>query len=287
MTNLYRTFGVIIGLGYLLLTGLWKNMPVQVEWGFCIFLLATLGIPHGAADHLVANQLARTQNKAFNIYYFIFKYISVMIAYGVLWFYFPLISFIIFIGISVFHFGDLETTFISKKTSFDYIYYLQLFRSLILGMGILGFILSQHAEEVLKIVQNFNLGIQIPFDALPISFYIVCMLFGFQKEHTSYFINTGMTLLIGTFLPILPAFMIYFACCHSVYSLRVLSRSLEVNMKTLYIRLLPFTFLAFISGITYIMLISAEKWLAHSFIFLSILTLPHFFLMHKIIPKRL
>jgi Brp/Blh family beta-carotene 15,15'-monooxygenase len=286
MKMAFRFSGIFLSLGYLLVISLWKTMPVQVEWGFCLLLLATLGIPHGAADHLVAQKLASQANKSFETFSFIGKYLLVMLLYGSLWYVSPLLSFLIFIAISVFHFGDLETSGKQNLHLSRIQYYLSLVRSMILGTGILGFILSQHAQEVSRILQNFDLGVVISFDALPVSFYILCILVGYQKDHKTYFIHTAITLLIGTYLPILPAFICYFAGCHAVYSLKVLSTSLEINLTTLYKRLIPFTCLALFMGTIYVGFVSEEKWLAHAFIFLSILTLPHFILMHQITIKK-
>jgi Brp/Blh family beta-carotene 15,15'-monooxygenase len=286
MSQLTRYSGIALSLAYLLLISFWKTMPIQVEWGFCIFLLALLGIPHGAADHLVSKCLAERENKSFKLVNFIGYYVMVMLIYGIVWYYFRLFSFIVFIGISVFHFGDLETTQTPTSKLFGIHYLIEICRALILGTGILGYILSNHAQEVSSILVNFKLGIEIPFNGLPNRFYLICILLGYQKEHQSFFINTGITLFIGSYLPILPAFICYFAGCHSVYSLRVLTSSLQVSLGQLYLKLLPFTTLAIVMGTAYVILVSPDKWLAHTFIFLSILTLPHFFLMHQIIPKR-
>lgn len=286
MIKLVHIAGILLSLGYWLLISLWSTMPIQIEWGFCIFLLASLGIPHGAADHLVAQKLAKQENKNFNLWVFIGKYLAVMLLYGILWYYFPLLSFILFIALSVFHFGDLETTSKPKMNASGIKYVGEIVRSFILGIGILGFILSQHQLEVDKILQNFNLGVGIPFYRIPTGLYILCFLIGYQKEHRTYFIHTGITLLIGTLLPILPAFMCYFAGCHAMYSIRVLSLSLNLSPRALLSKLLPFTLLALIMGFAYLFLVSREKWLAHAFIFLSFLTLPHFFLMHQITPQK-
>ncbi len=286
MKYLLQSAGIVFSLGFLGLSSVWKDMPVQVEWGFCAVLLATLGIPHGAADHLVAEKLAHAEQQSFHLPMFLAKYLSVMAAYLVLWYISPLVSFGVFIAISVFHFGDLETTADESRAQVGLPYYIQILRSFVLGVGILGFILSQHAQEVTPILQKFNLGITLDVQALPPAFYIVCMLLGFQKEHTVYFIYTGITLWIGLYLPLLPAFMCYFAGCHSMYSLRVLATSLQCNLWKLVGQLVPFTLAAISLGATYLYLVSPQKWVAHAFIFLSILTLPHFFLMHKIIPKR-
>ena len=286
MKYLFQSAGILFSLGYLGLSNVWKDMPVHVEWGFCAALLATFGIPHGAADHMVAEKLAHAQQKSFHLPMFLVKYLSVMAAYGILWYISPLVSFGVFIAISVFHFGDLETTSDESRAQAGLPYYLQILRSSVLGVGILGFILVQHSQEVTPILQKFDLGIPLNVETLPAGFYVVCMLLGFQKEHTVYFIYTGITLWIGLYLPLLPAFMCYFAGCHSMYSLRVLMATLEVTLGQLYLKLLPFTMLAILIGIVYVILVSPEKWLAFAFIFLSILTLPHFFLMHQIIPKR-
>lgn len=286
MKQLSHFSGIGLSFAYWILISLWNTMPIEMEWGFCVLLLASLGIPHGAADHLVAKQLSSGSGKPFNFFVFIVKYLSVMLIYAMLWYVSPLISFIIFIGISVFHFGDLETSVKSKTEVKGLKYSWEILISLMLGIGILGFILSVHAQEVQLILQSFDLGHSIPIDYLPPAFYLVCIFIGYQKTHASYFINTGITLLIGIYLPILPAFMCYFAGCHAVYSLRILARSMNLSLKKLYLQLLPFTFLAFALGIGYILIINPSKWLAHSFIFLSILTLPHFFLMHKIAIRK-
>ncbi|WP_395784534.1 Brp/Blh family beta-carotene 15,15'-dioxygenase [Aquirufa sp.] len=286
MKYLLQSAGIVFSLGYLGLSSVWEDMPVQVEWGFCAVLLATLGIPHGAADHLVAEKLAHAQQQSFQLPMFLVKYLSVMAAYLLLWYISPLVSFGVFIAISVFHFGDLETTAVESRAQVGLPYYLQILRSFVLGVGILGFILSQHAQEVTPILQKFDLGITLDVETLPAGFYVVCMLLGFQKEHTVYFIYTGITLWIGIYLPLLPAFMCYFAGCHSMYSLRVLATSLQCSLWKLVGQLVPFTLAAISLGTIYLYLVSPQKWVAHAFIFLSILTLPHFFLMHKIIPKR-
>jgi len=102
------------------------------------------------------------------------------------------------------------------------------------------------------------------------------MLVGFQKEHTSYFINTLLTLIIGMYIPLIPAFMCYFGACHSMYSLRVLSNSLQMTFGQLYQKLIPLSLFAIILGIAYISFVDSEKWLAHAFIFYRFSPYPFF-----------
>lgn len=252
---------------------------------FGALMLILLGIPHGAVDHLVAQRLAEQKKENFNLALFIIKYLGIMLAYGVCWHFFPQVSFILFIGISIFHFGDMESTRTHSAIKSTGAYILQIVRSSLLGLGILGFILTSHRDEVNAILANLPMGTSYRLGSISTYYFLGMMLLGFQQEHTSYFINTLLTLIIGMYIPLIPAFMCYFGACHATYSLRVLSESLKMTFGQLYQKLLPLSLVAIILGIGYISLVDSEKWLAHAFIFLSILTLPHFFLMHQIARK--
>lgn len=281
MKNLYASLGIISSLIYWVLALLIENnKQLDLVYGACLLVL--LGIPHGAVDHLVAQRLAENKKKSFSLLGFISSYLGIMLAYAICWQFFPNTSFLVFIAISIFHFGDLEITSKPTEAQSNGQYWIQILRSCLLGLGILGFILFSHPKEVNAILMNLPKGFAYQLVEFPSYFFLGLMLLGFQKEHTKYFINTAITLWIGSYLPLIPAFMCYFGACHSTYSLRVLSESLPLAFGKLYLKLIPFTLLALVMGLAYLFFVSQEKWLAHSFVFLSILTLPHFFLMHQI-----
>jgi Brp/Blh family beta-carotene 15,15'-monooxygenase len=259
-------------------TGPWD---ISVDYVLAGILLFTTGIPHGAGDHLIAQKIASRENLTFHIKPFIIYYLGIMLAYAVLWYITPLISFIIFIAISVFHFGDMEDLDeIQPKQT-----YISIARTIFLGTGILSFILFSHWKEAVEIISKMQVSIPA---SIPDSFLfasIILLALGFQKKNYPAFINTFLTLICGYFLPLIPAFICYFSCCHAIYSFRGMKNRLELTFLELYKKLLPFSVMALFIGIGYIFLISNDLQLYPIFIFLSLLTLPHFLLMHKLIKR--
>jgi hypothetical protein len=98
-------------------------------------------------------------------------------------------------------------------------------------------------------------------------------------------LNTFFALVIGFYLPLIPAFIFYFSCCHAITSFVGMRNHLEMKTLELYKKLIPFSIGALLLGIIYMNLISKHLEIYPLFIFLSLLTLPHFLLMHKLIKR--
>jgi len=273
--------GAIITIVYLicyLVMGPWDK---TIDFIFAGILLLFTGIPHGAGDHLIAQKIADRHHLSFHLRPFIMYYLGSMAAYAVLWYLFPTIAFIIFIGISVFHFGDMEDlSAVNPKQNI-----LHLARTIFLGSGILSFILFSHWNEVVEVVTEMKVPIPLNIPSYLIYLSLILLLLGFQKKNSAYFFNTFLTLMAGYFLPLIPAFICYFSCCHAVYSFIGLKNHLETSFLNLYKKLLPFSGGAFFMGLAYMFLTSNALQLYPIFIFLSLLTLPHFLLMHKLIKR--
>jgi Brp/Blh family beta-carotene 15,15'-monooxygenase len=273
--------GAIITIVYLicyLVMGPWDK---TIDFIFAGILLLLTGIPHGAGDHLIAQKIADRHHLSFHLRPFIMYYLGSMAAYAVLWYLFPSIAFIIFIGISVFHFGDMEDlSAVNPKQNI-----LHLARTIFLGSGILSFILFSHWNEVVEVVTEMKVPIPLNIPSYLIYISLILLLLGFQKKNSAYFFNTFLTLMAGYFLPLIPAFICYFSCCHAVYSFIGLKNHLETSFLNLYKKLLPFSAGAFFMGLGYMFLTSNALQLYPIFIFLSLLTLPHFLLMHKLIKR--
>ena len=273
--------GAIITIVYLicyLVMGPWDK---TIDFIFAGILLLFTGIPHGAGDHLIAQKIADRHHLSFHLRPFIIYYLGSMAAYAVLWYLFPSIAFIIFIGISVFHFGDMEDlSAVNPKQNI-----LHLARTIFLGSGILSFILFSHWNEVVEVVTEMKVPIPLNIPSYLIYLSLILLLLGFQKKNSAYFFNTFLTLMAGYFLPLIPAFICYFSCCHAVYSFIGLKNHLETSFLNLYKKLLPFSAGAFFMGLAYMFLTSNALQLYPIFIFLSLLTLPHFLLMHKLIKR--
>ncbi len=274
-------FGAIFTFLYLLsylVAGPWDSI---IDYGIAGILLFTTGIPHGAGDHLIAQKIASREKLNFHLKPFMLFYVGIMLAYAVLWYITPLISFIIFIAISVFHFGDMEDLEETQPKQT----YINLARTVFLGSGILSFILFSHWNEVVEIVTRMEVPIPQNLPDTFLYFSLVFLLLGFQKKNTTHFINTFITLVIGYFLPLIPAFICYFSCCHAVYSFIGMKNHLELTFLELYKKLIPFSLGALFLGSIYIILVSKDLQIYPVFIFLSLLTLPHFLLMHKLIKR--
>jgi Brp/Blh family beta-carotene 15,15'-monooxygenase len=244
-------------------------------------LLLAIGIPHGAGDHLIAEKIAKRENLTFHLRPFIVYYLGIMLAYAALWFVSPLLSFIIFMAISVFHFGDMEDTqpVESNKT------WINLAKTVCLGFGILSFILISHWSEAFEIISSMQVKVpqRLPEFSLLFSFLLLSL--GFQKKIFHPFFNTFLALSMGYFLPLIPAFICYFSCCHAITSFEGMRKHLEMGILELYKKLIPFSLGALLLGLIYIKLISKDLQTYPIFIFLSLLTLPHFILMHKLIKR--
>lgn len=278
MKNYIGAIITFLYLGAYLMVGPWSS---TIDLYICGLLLFLIGIPHGAGDHLIAQKIAKRQNLTFHLKPFILYYVGIMFIYAVIWFISPVVGFIIFIGISIFHFGDMEDLDeIQPRHTF-----VSLARIVFLGSGILSFILFSHWSEVITIVDQMRvkLPLNLPTFALPFSVFLLML--GFQKKNYPTFLNTFLALVIGYFLPLIPAFICYFSCCHAIYSFIGLKNHLETSFLNLYKNLVPFSLGAFFLCFAYMFLTSNTLQIYPIFIFLSLLTLPHFLLMHKLIKR--
>lgn len=273
--------GAIVTLLYFLsykLVGPWTN---EINLYICGFLLLIIGIPHGAGDHLIAKKIAERENLTFHLKPFIAYYLGIMVAYAALWFISPLVGFIIFIAISVFHFGDMEDVHPVDYTNT----WINLVKTICLGSGILSFILVSHWSEVLEITTAMQVNLPAELPEYSVLFSVILFCFGFQKKNFHPFLNTFFALVFGFFLPLIPAFICYFSCCHALTSFEGMRNHLEMKTFELYKKLIPFSLGALLLGIIYMNLISKDIEIYPIFIFLSLLTLPHFLLMHKLIKR--
>jgi len=274
-------FGAIFTLLYVLsykLIGPWSN---EIDLYICGFLLLIIGIPHGAGDHLIAKKIAKRENLTFHLKPFIVYYLGIMVAYAALWFITPMVGFIIFIAISVFHFGDMEDIQPVDPTNT----WINVVKTICLGSGILSLILFSHWSEVSEITTAMQVNLPKNIPPFSLLFSLLLLSFGFQKKNFHPFLNTFFALVIGFFLPLIPAFICYFSCCHAITSFEGMRSHLEMKTLELYKKLIPFSLGALLLGIIYINLISKHLEIYPVFIFLSLLTLPHFLLMHKLIKR--
>ena len=92
-------------------------MPVSVHWQQAMFLagIVLLGIPHGAADMLVAAQNAVHKQKPFSTLQFLGNYIARLTIFGILLWLFPVAGILFFIVFAAYHFGETDLFFFKTE----------------------------------------------------------------------------------------------------------------------------------------------------------------------------
>jgi beta-carotene 15,15'-dioxygenase len=296
---------VSIAAGCLLL--IWQQITGQVDPSvqivfFAIFILFT-GIPHGAIDHLVEKETAERQQKPFNLFAFLAKYLLTMFFYAAAWFVLPSLSLLFFLLISAWHFGetDIENappTPLWNAARFNF------------GCFILSFILLFHAVEVTPILERIsrnNDAVQAVWqffvkhkNLILIALAAITGVFSFfaNKKNILNFDKMRLVRLTAIvaltyFLPLLPAFGLYFGGWHALCSFDnihhyLVSKNADISQDSIlktWSKTWGFTLLA-MAGLgfaTWFWLRFYHTWdaLPLLFIFLSLITLPHLNVMHR------
>jgi beta-carotene 15,15'-dioxygenase len=294
---------ITVFLGFLLIIYQIFNgdLPQNFQIFFFVVLILFTGIPHGALDHLIQQETDKHSNKKFSFLKFTVQYLLIIGLYAMSWFWFSGISLLIFLGISAWHFGETDLEKIPKNILIWSI------TRLVYGFYILAFILLTHAEEVNPILVRM-----IANDTSMLAFWEfvqsnvkqILYLLGFtlctifivaQSEHLINFdkirfLRLCLILFISVWLPLLPAFALYFGGWHALCAFDTIHVYLskdhpKLSFRLVYIKSLPFTFLA-------IIFLSVFLWYVNNFtqqnspfpilfIFISLITLPHLVIAHQ------
>jgi len=162
---------------------------------------------------------------------------------------------------------------------------MNLAQTVCLGSGILSFILLSHWADAFEIISSMQVKVPPNLPEFSLLISLLFLILGFQKKNFHPFFNTFLALVIGYFLPLIPAFICYFSCCHAITSFEGMRKHLKMKIVELYKKLILFSAGAVVLGIAYIKLATNNLQVYPIFIFLSLLTLPHFLLMHKLIKR--
>ena len=271
---------------------------------FIIFFagILLLGVPHGAADLLVAMQNASSRKKPFSKYRFLSIYIFRLFSFGAILWLFPLLGNIIFILFAAYHFGETDlcqfkTNTISGKAFV--IFY---------GLLILSVILLFHFEEVKPVLQLFNAGKENAnfinwldtnrynvISASGILFFTATFIYFLQNRNNKnndkgqFLIRFAIILLILFNLPMLLGFTFYFVIWHSVLSLKNITAYLKKNnsiTQNIITREIIFYSILAIGGMALFgyagfMFINSNAIVGYLFLGLAVLTAPHMQIMHN------
>ncbi len=282
---------------------------ISVEGQFLAFAtgILFLGIPHGAADLLVANQNADNSKKRFSMLFFFVNYLGRLVGFGAILWFFPLIGNILFIFLAAYHFGETDLHRFKTDTL------LGKFLVTSYGLVILSLILMPNFDEVRPILLLFKAGsdnlafinwldshrIGLIFSA--VFLFLVSAIVYFLKnkeivfsENRYFSIQFLLILVILYNLPMMLGFTFYFVIWHSTLSLKNITSYLRnnssFNTANRVIRQIVFYSLLAIGGIlifgfTGFMFINNNAIMAYSFLGLAVLTAPHMQVMHDMYHK--
>jgi Brp/Blh family beta-carotene 15,15'-monooxygenase len=270
-------------------------------------MIALTGIPHGALDHIVASANTKKLGKQFHFGKFILKYVIAVIAYAICWIYIPAWSLLFFLVISAWHFGETDIPNFSKQWLWN-------INRLLWGSFVLLLILLTHQEEtttiLMRITSNSNavnttwtllcnneIAVLLAV-GLPV---LILSVFNALKNSETFslscFANLVLILVISIYLPLLPAFAIYFGGWHAIKSFELIFHFLttqkhhqKMNIISMWLKTMPMTILAalffIIATYTWSSLGISTDPLPVVFIFLSVITLPHLDVMNEMIKNN-
>ena len=258
---------------------------------FCLFLILTLGISHGALDNIKGKKLLNLFGyKKMIIFYLAYILISFLII--IFWLKFPNTVLLIFLIVAAYHFGKEDTVFSVREKLLisEFLYFLK--GSAVIMVPLL--LNREETNEIFKIL-NFNFfEAEIFNDQFLITMLILSLLSSLYISNKKNVDLKGLMvmdffslIILNLFLPPILAFTIYFCFLHSIrHSISLifeLDKSFKPGLKKFISKVVPLTF---VTGIIFLLSIYFldnfykldEAIYKVIFIGLASLTFPHILL---------
>ena len=217
-----------------------KFSNLNISTLFCLLLILTIGVSHGALDHLKGKKLISILNiKKFYIFYLIYTLLSLSVI--LIWTIAPAITLIVFLAVASFHFGKEDTQFLINKSS-NLTSILYFFRGLLVIVIPLYFnfdetvtifkillIENEQFYSGLSFIEKYKIiEIAISFSTLS---SIILFLNEFNIKKFAIFLDFFSIIILNYYLSPLVAFTIYFCFLHSIR--HIISLALEMDNTNL------------------------------------------------------
>jgi len=270
---------------------------------FCLFLILTIGISHGALDNLKGIRLLKSYGGTNQLIFYL-SYIFVSIFVIFLWIFIPSITLILFLIVASYHFGKEDSVLHDPEEKIFLKYKFSSFKFFIKGSIIVLAPLVFHFKETINIfeillVENNNLkNILIFLDKNYILhfFLAISIMGGLYKNDANIFFPTLIEiisiLVLNFVLSPLPAFTVYFCFLHSIRHATTLANELDKNnfsngFKKFINKALPLTIVTAILFLLSLIILKNyyeinDAILKVIFIGLASLTFPHILLEYLI-----
>jgi len=294
---------LLILVGYVLLIIQQYIQPFSVQLQFYIFLagIVLIGIPHGAADLLVATQNAGQAKRTFSALRFFIKYLGRLFLFAAMLWLFPIAGILLFIVFAAYHFGETDLYRFKTDSIAGKLFIISY------GLVILGIILLHHYEEVEPIVMSLDPDLK--YEAFTkslqeyrytilsfcgILFYCCTFIYfitatGDRQHQGQFLVQFVLILVILYNLPLVLGFTFYFIVWHSVLSLNNIIKFLRkddflpASRIAKQISLYSVLAMAGIAlfGLSGFMFINNDTMILYIFLGLAVLTAPHMQIMHE------
>jgi len=260
----------------------------------CLFLILTIGISHGALDHLKGYKLLDQYKISNNVIFYI-GYLLIGLTFIFLWLVVPSLTLLLFLIVAIYHFGKEDLIYIEKQNFFKF---------LLLGSPIILAPLSFHFNETLNIFEMLYIENQSfirtlyffeeknIFTILLIIFLVIGWYYSGNENVTQFSLEkAGIIILNFTCHPLI-AFTIYFCFLHSIRHSFKLSNELnkkdfKKGFRDFLNKALPLTLVTAILFIVCLIILTNYYVLNEAiykviFIGLASLTFPHILLEYLI-----
>lgn len=298
--NSHIKYQIAVGIGAILLNLLLPDFIYALRFWILGFVILIIGMPHGALDHIIAFKAFEKSKNTKNQFLFYFFYLTIMLVYGVFWIYSPLTGFILFLVMTLYHFGQAD----AERFSLEGIPKNVLLYSR--GLTVVGLILfgsdPYYSSAIIEEVTSFSFS-DYAFTVLDPNFYTLIFALIYP---TSFFMisiiktqipRNGWLTLDAVVVPLLfslcePifAFSVYFGCWHAFNHTKTMlnylnSFDMDVDLKWFYRNTFLYSVLSYAGLFIVYLLLKAfgnsELLVALLFIVISVLTLPHMFVVEK------
>lgn len=266
-----------------------------------VLLILFVGIPHGAADHRIFQQLYVNLHGRRALVLFYVAYLGLMGLVFLLWFYLPVVAFLLFVLLSCYHFGQGNFAYLSGRD------WRSIGLFIIWGVWVVAVpVLSNYSEAhpVLTTLLKRDLPLLSPtiikqlILVLTVGVIVWLSLFASRlpgrlllKEYLSLLVLGGMF----WYTPLFLGFAVYFALWHALPSaLDQITFLWQQNTPTTLWRyaktILPFSLLslAALSIIGWLLpLAEISQYWSWLFVFIAGVTLPHMLLLDRVYQRLL
>ena len=293
---------LFLGLLLLLIQNSFAALELNEQYFLFIAGIIFLGVPHGAADLLVASRNADLAEKKFSKNKFLFVYVGRLAAFAFFLFLFPVVGNIIFIFFAAYHFGETDLHQFKTNTLPGKIFVLSY------GLLILSVILLHHFDDVKQIYLMFESGKRnaaiidwlsqnryylLSANALIFFvssfFYFIKNKYSDNKDTGQFLVRFALILFILFNLPLILGFTFYFVVWHSLISLtniiNYLRQKNNISYTTIFKQILLYSSIAIagiaVFGLTGFMYVNENAVAAYIFFGLAVLTAPHMEIMYE------